>query len=105
MGRGVVAVASATLAVALLAGCASHPAPAARTAASEATVAAPGSAPLAACPTPRRHSRFREMTWAEYYNDVKERAWRNAAIIIWITPPKVRKPRAAPQSGTTACAR
>ena len=59
-----------------------------------------------------KRSRFREMTWDEYYTDVRERAWRNAATIIWITPPKVkrRRPEAAAANSstsatTTACAR
>ena len=101
MGPGVKWVARFGVAVALLAGCASRSAPAPRT----ADTAAAASAPLAACPKRGKASRFREMTWAEYYNDVRERAWRNAATIIWITPPNVRKPRAKPPSSTTACAR
>jgi hypothetical protein len=99
MGHGVEWAVRAVVAVLLLAGCASQPAPTVQTADSAA------SAPLAACPKLSKRSRFREMTWAEYYADVRERAWRNAATVIWITPPKVRKPRAAPSSSTTACAR
>jgi hypothetical protein len=32
----------------------------------------------------------REMTWAEYYTDVAQRARRNRATIIWVNPPGVR---------------
>lgn len=107
MGHGVEWAARVGIAVALLAGCASQPAPVARTpdAARAAPDTAASAAPLAACPKRRKPSRFREMTWAEYYADVKERAWRNAATVIWITPPRVKKPRAGPPSSATACAR
>ena len=46
----------------------------------------------------------REMTWDEYYTDVRERAWRRNALIIWITPPEVHK-RPRQPSDATACAR
>lgn len=46
------------------------------------------------------------MTWAEYYADVHERAWRNGATVVWITPPRVKKNTPAqPPSTATACAR
>jgi hypothetical protein len=36
-------------------------------------------------------SRYREMTWAEYYSDVMEKAWKRGATVVWISPPNVRK--------------
>jgi hypothetical protein len=43
--------------------------------------------------------RYREMTWPEYYTDVMDRAWRNGATVVWVSPPQVRKgkPKAAPE--------
>jgi hypothetical protein len=35
--------------------------------------------------------KWREMTWPEYYNDLREKAWRRGAAIVWINPPDVRK--------------
>jgi hypothetical protein len=36
-------------------------------------------------------TRYREMTWAEYYTEVTERMWRRGGTVIWISPPNVRK--------------
>lgn len=36
-------------------------------------------------------SRWREMTWAEYYADVQDKAWRRGAVVIWVETPRVRK--------------
>lgn len=36
-------------------------------------------------------SRYREMTWAEYYAEVTERVWRRGGTVVWISPPNVRK--------------
>lgn len=45
-------------------------------------------------------SPWREMTWAEYYADVSERAARRNVEVIWVTPPDVREARRAPSSAT-----
>ncbi len=37
---------------------------------------------------PTQNSRWREMTWNEYYNDVVERARKRGIALIWIVPPK-----------------
>jgi hypothetical protein len=47
-------------------------------------------APTSACIANARAQRFREMTWNEYYNEVRERAWRSGATVIWLNPPNVR---------------
>ena len=39
-------------------------------------------------------SRWREMTWAEYYNAVMENARRRGAMVVWINPPPVREVQA-----------
>jgi hypothetical protein len=36
-------------------------------------------------------TRYREMTWAEYYTEVTERVWRRGGMVVWISPPNVRK--------------
>ena len=36
-------------------------------------------------------SRYREMTWAEYYTEVTERVWKRGGTVVWISPPSVRK--------------
>ena len=41
--------------------------------------------------TPERvHSRYREMSWAEYYAEVTERVWKRGGMVVWINPPHVR---------------
>lgn len=100
MRIGVTWAARTAVLLGLLAGCATQPPVAAETAAATADTATTG----AEC-RPSRKSRFREMTWSEYYADVRERAWRNSAQIIWITPPKLRKPRPFATPGAAVCAR
>ena len=85
--------------------------------AADARDAAGGCASASEPRSGNKRSRFREMTWEEYYTEVRERAWRNAATIIWITPPNVRRRRPEPAAttssassgangaNTTACAR
>ena len=36
-------------------------------------------------------SRYREMTWAEYYTEVTERVWKRGGTVLWISPPNVRR--------------
>ena len=36
-------------------------------------------------------SRWREMTWPEYYDSVMRNAWKRGATVVWINPPEVRK--------------
>jgi hypothetical protein len=36
-------------------------------------------------------TRYREMTWAEYYTEVTERVWKRGGTVVWISPPNVRK--------------
>jgi hypothetical protein len=86
--------------IALLAGCAAHNKAPAQTPVSSTA----DSSTSAECVRPRKPSRFREMTWQEYYADVRERAWRNSATIIWITPPKVKK-QPVVRSTASACVR
>ena len=43
---------------------------------------------------PTQNSRWRAMTWAEYYNDVTERARKRGIALIWIVPPR---PEARPE--------
>jgi hypothetical protein len=45
--------------------------------------------------------RDRELTWGQYYAGVRERAFRRGAMVVWVNPPQVRKPKlaAAPESG------
>jgi hypothetical protein len=31
------------------------------------------------------------MTWDEYYAEVRERAGKQGALVIWVNPPQVRK--------------
>ena len=85
----------------LIAGCAAHrpqPAPSTTPVASASAPADPACAPAA-----QALSRWREMTWPEYYMDVESRAWRRGAVVIWIEPPRVSK---APKSQSDAlCAR
>jgi hypothetical protein len=40
---------------------------------------------------PGVHSRYREMTWAEYYAEVTDRVWKRGGTVVWISPPSVRK--------------
>jgi len=47
--------------------------------------------------TPEEESRWREMTWAEYYSDVMERARKRGVMVVWINPPPV-----APADATAA---
>ena len=103
-GRG---YAAAGLAACLwLGGCGARAAAPAHSAADAATLApSAGGAPGVACARPSGRARFREMTWDEYYADVRERAWRQNATIIWITPPSMRKRHAQPASDVTACTR
>ena len=50
-------------------------------------------------------SPWREMTLAEYYATVSERAARRGEQVIWVTPPDVREAsKAEPTVSTTACA-
>jgi hypothetical protein len=35
-------------------------------------------------------TRYREMTWAEYYTDVMERASKRGVTVVWVNPPPVR---------------
>lgn len=44
----------------------------------------------ASCGASMEPRKRREMTWAEYYTDVAQRAERNRAMIIWVNPPDVR---------------
>jgi hypothetical protein len=49
-----------------------------------------------ACSSPAQahspaQSRWREMTWAEYYAEVERHAWRSGATVIWIETPLVSK--------------
>ena len=82
-----------------LAGCAAHGAGSAQpgttvAAAAPLLLAAPATArcePTA--PAAAAMSRWREMTWAEYYMDVEERAWRRGGRVIWVDPPRVDKAR------------
>jgi len=102
MGSGLACVSRSVAAAWLLAvGCATH------AGAPTATVRNPSTTEQAsaACAPQSRRARFREMTWAEYYADVRERAFRNNATVIWITPPSVTKPRVPQDSDATACAR
>jgi hypothetical protein len=36
-------------------------------------------------------TRYREMTWAEYYTEITERVWKRGGTVVWISPPNVRK--------------
>jgi hypothetical protein len=38
--------------------------------------------------------RRREMTWGEYYTEITERARRRGTMVVWISPPSLRVPRA-----------
>ncbi len=86
-----------------LAACAGRAAPASETSASKASAQA-----RSACQQdPQPSSPWREMTWAEYYADVRERAARRGVEVIWVTPPDVRRARKAEPAGAAvaACAR
>ena len=85
----------------LMAGCGAH---GPQTAQSTTPVANAGAPAASACdPAAQALSRWREMTWPEYYMDVESRAWRRGAVVIWIEPPRVGK---APRSQSDAvCAR
>jgi hypothetical protein len=57
--------------------------------------ARPERATSAATPTGEQaqqsaESTWREMTWAEYYSDVMERASRRGVTVVWVNPPPVR---------------
>jgi hypothetical protein len=39
--------------------------------------------------------RWREMTWAEYYNQVLERAHQRGAMVLWVNPPDLKAPAPA----------
>ena len=67
-----------------------------------ATHAGMASASDGACDPNQHASRYREMTWNEYYGRVKENAWRRGASVIWLHPPRVRK-AVALSTPTTAC--
>jgi hypothetical protein len=84
----------------ILAACAGRGAPASETPASIAT--AQSSSECQQSPQPA--SPWREMTWAEYYADVSERASRRDVEVIWITPPDVRQARKAESSATPVAA-
>jgi hypothetical protein len=93
------ATALAALVLWLLSGCAARPARPPATASSEDTAATTEDAKRG------RSSRWRKMTWAEYYSDVKERAWRRNADVIWIWPPRVeRVPKTAAVTPYKPCA-
>jgi hypothetical protein len=51
---------------------------------------------------PTVQSRYREMTWPEYYREVTERVWKRGGTVVWISPPHVRK---AKRSDTPAVER
>jgi hypothetical protein len=91
-----------TLALLVLAACAcAMSACAARSPQPEHPSAGGSGASGAACAPKVAGSRFREMTWSEYYARVKENAWRHSAMVIWVHPPRVH---AAARSATaTAC--
>jgi len=36
-------------------------------------------------------SRYREMTWPEYYSEVTDRVWKRGGTVVWVSPPRVRK--------------
>jgi hypothetical protein len=44
-------------------------------------------------------SRYREMTWAEYYGAVTDRVWKRGGTVVWISPPNVRKAKRPPPHG------
>ena len=56
----------------------------------------------AQCAAGTTPSRYREMTWNEYYARVRERAWRKGALVVWLNPPRVRKVAVSP-AHATAC--
>jgi len=71
-----------------MAACASHdarPAQNGQPAAANAALASTAPCPLASSP----QSRWREMTWWEYYREVEDRAWRRGGVVIWVEPPRV----------------
>jgi hypothetical protein len=95
MGR-MRAVLAGLVCAAWLVGCATTSAPPPKTS---------GSAPTPEAAKPPKSSRWREMTWAEYYSEVKERAWRRNAEVIWIWPPRVeRVPKSEEVTSYTPCA-
>jgi hypothetical protein len=74
---------------ALLAACAGGGARPAQSSQPAAVSAALDSGP---CPQAESvQSRWREMTWAEYYLDVESSAWRRGARVIWVEPPRVTR--------------
>lgn len=73
----------------LLAGCGAHGT--GTRAGGTAVSAAAVSAAVNCAPTDAVLSRWREMTWAEYYADVQDKAWRRGAVVIWVETPRVRK--------------
>jgi hypothetical protein len=40
-------------------------------------------------------SRYREMTWPEYYSEVTDRVWKRGGTVVWVSPPRVRKAKPA----------
>jgi hypothetical protein len=86
--RGVLAVLSGI--AWSFAGCGAHGSSAQRDSAATASSTVPPAAP---CDPAAADSRWREMTWAEYYMDVEERAWRRGGRVIWIEPPRVKRER------------
>ena len=90
------ALLAALICAAALAGCAASQVPPPNTA---------GSRPTPEEAKPPKSSRWREMTWAEYYSEVKERAWRRNAEVIWIWPPRVERVPKTVAEVEAACAR
>ena len=83
--------------VLLIASLAGGPACAARNGRVEHGANAAGSVQRESAPV----SRYREMTWAEYYADVTDRVWKRGGTVVWVSPPNVRKAkRPAPPPGT-----
>jgi len=81
-------VARLTALCTLLAACASHgarPAQSSQPAAANAALASASPCLRASA----AQSRWREMTWTEYYLDVESRAWSRGGIVIWVQPPHV----------------
>jgi hypothetical protein len=61
------------------AGCTAHSAPPPQHAAARAP----------ACAESAPGSSRREMTWAEYYTDIRERSAHRGIMVIWLNPPDV----------------
>jgi hypothetical protein len=48
--------------------------------------------PSDGAPAASQATHYREMTWAEYYTDVMERASKRGVTVVWVNPPPVRPP-------------